>query len=416
MDAPGSIIAGKYQLQEVAGSGGMATVWRAVHRTVGFERPVAIKRIREDMMGQQKFVDMFLEEARVSAQLMHPNIVLTHDFGEDGGCYFLVMEWVEGLSLARYLSLMNELHTLPPWHFVAAVGIESLRGLGAAHARVDVHGQPAPVFHRDVTPQNILLGVNGVVKITDFGLARAMDRARMTAPDMIKGKVGYLAPELTQAKHPTIQSDLYAMGVVMWQALAGQKLFSGKDHVDIFVAASKGQIPPLADIRPDVPPQFTDLIERALARDPSDRFRTASQMGRLIANLLRNVPERPDATYIGEAVREVHNYIKRGSNPPSEGLPHAAGPPSIGAPPPMSVPQGVMSSPHGAMSPTMPPRSVSRHSLPHPPGSGNGIGPVSTRPPYSARTPPPQPAQSRRLAPPAARISGLPAPPPERDS
>ncbi len=337
----------------------MAVVWRAVQRNMGFARLVAIKRIREELMGQPKFVEMFLEEARVSAQLMHPNIVLTHDFGEHDGRYFLVMEWIDGLSLARYLQVMNELHSLPPWHFVAAVGIEALRGLGAAHARVDHHGQPAPVYHRDVTPQNIMLGTNGVVKLTDFGLARAMDRDRMTAPDTIKGKVGYLAPELTQAKHPTVQSDLYALGVVMWQALSGRKLFSGKDHVDIFVAASKGQIPPLDEVRPDVPPQFTDLIERALARDPADRFRSATQMGRLIANLLRGVPERPDAVYIGDAVREVQRYIKHGG----DSRPQAPAPPIPPPPPPATKPP----SPPPAPRPCSPCRNLLRWKRHRPP-------------------------------------------------
>lgn len=319
MEDRGKIIAGKYELVEPAGKGGMATVWHALQRgPAGFARPVGLKRIRPELVGDGQFVALFVEEARVSAQLVHPNIVQVYDFGhDDEGCYFIVMEWIEGLSLAQYLVAQRKVGLLPPWHLVAAVGIEALRGLDAAHSRVDAMGNPAPVYHRDVTPQNILMGVNGIVKLTDFGLARAMDRARMTGPDIIKGKVGYLAPELTQGHEPSPQSDIYAMGVVLWQALAGRALFPGDNDVDIFVQASRGEIPPLSEVRPDVPPPFTSIVERALARDPDDRFRSAEQMGRVIANLLRTVPQRPDAGFLSESVVEVREQLGLPSAPPS---------------------------------------------------------------------------------------------------
>jgi len=312
MDQRGDIIAGKYELIRPAGEGGMATVWRAVQRgPAGFARPVAIKRVREDLAHDRAFVTMFVEEARVCSELVHPNIVQIYDFGKDERQYYLVMEWVEGLSLADYLDASREQGVLPPWHLIAAVGIESTKALGAAHGRVNAEGQPAPVFHRDVTPQNILIGINGIVKLTDFGLARAMDRARMTAPDIVKGKVGYLAPELTQARQPTRQSDIYALGVVLWQALAGRPLFPGDNDIDIFLAASKGEIPPLCELRPDIPPQFATIIERALARDPADRFEDADQMGRVVAKLLRRVPQRPDAKLLARSVQEVRKQLGR---------------------------------------------------------------------------------------------------------
>lgn len=311
MDRPGAIIADKYELVDVAGSGGMATVWRALQRgAANFERTVALKRVKPEFERDESFVAMFVEEARVGANLAHPNIVQIHDFGVDSGLYYLVMEWVEGVSLSRFLQALREQRILPAWQVIAAIGIEACRALGAAHGRTDQTGRPAPVYHRDVTPQNILLGTNGIVKLTDFGLARAADRARMTAPDVIKGKVGYLAPELTRAKQPTIQSDMYALGVVLWQALAGRKLFAGDNDIDIFVAACRGEIPPLVDIRPDVPAHFVSIVERALARDPDDRFRTAEQMGRIIANLLRVADERPDSALLATNVGEAHRYLR----------------------------------------------------------------------------------------------------------
>jgi len=318
MDAPGTILGGRYELQHAVGSGGMATVWKALQRgPAGFERPVAIKRIKHHLARDPEFVRMFVEEARVCSQLVHPNVVQIHDFGDEGGLYYLVMEWVEGLSVAQYLRVADELGSLPVWQIVAGVGIEALRGLAAAHGRRNAAGDPAPVYHRDVTPQNIMLGTNGVVKLTDFGLARAMDRARITAPDIIKGKVGYLAPELTEERRATAKTDLYALGVVLWQSLAGQALFAGKDNVEIFLAARRGEVPPISEVRADVPARFAAIVERALARDPKDRFESAAQMGRVIANMLRDEKKRADPAVLGRSVQQLRDYRDTGAMPQS---------------------------------------------------------------------------------------------------
>ena len=294
----------------------MATVWKATQRGAGsFERPVALKRIKPDFERDETFVEMFIEEARVGASLVHPNIVQIHDFGVDQDLYYLAMEWIEGLSLSQLLHALHGQQILPAWHVIAAIAIEACRGLAAAHARIGADGTPAPVYHRDVTPQNILLGLGGYVKLTDFGLARAADRARITAPDIVKGKVGYLAPELTRARQPTRQSDIYALGVVLWQALAGRRLFPGDNDIDIFVAASNSDIPPLSDIRPDVPPQLVSIIERALARDPADRFESSDQLGRVIANLLRRSNQRTDPELIASNVAEAYRYLSGPKTP-----------------------------------------------------------------------------------------------------
>src|SRR5690606_17091790 len=165
---------------------------------------------------------------------------------------------------------------IAPWPIVSAIAIEALKGLSAAHERTDQHGEPAPVIHRDVTPPNILIGVNGIVKLSDFGLARAMDRARLTDPDVIKGKMAYLAPELTHGAEATVQSDLYALGVTLWQALTGRRLFTGRSNAEVFTAAREAVIPSLAELRPDLPEALTAAVSRALAREPGDRFATAA--------------------------------------------------------------------------------------------------------------------------------------------
>jgi eukaryotic-like serine/threonine-protein kinase len=320
MDERGKRIADKYELVEPAGAGGMATVWRAMqHGAAGFARPVGLKRIRPELAAEPEFVKMFIEEARISAELSHPNIVQIFDFGYDEGSYFLVMEWVDGLNLGRYLDAYASRHAYVPWHLLAAIAIESLHALGSAHGRLDRMGLPSPVFHRDVTPPNILIGVNGVVKLSDFGLARAMDRARITAPHIVKGKVGYLAPELTyQRAPPTAQSDIYSLGVVMWQALAARKLFTGEGDAQILLAARRREIPPLGQVRPDLPPELLATVDHALAREPADRFASAQDMRTDLANLLRKHPEPTDARQLAASVMMARGNLglSRPSRPP----------------------------------------------------------------------------------------------------
>ncbi|MCA9621077.1 MAG: serine/threonine protein kinase [Myxococcales bacterium] len=312
-----TLFADRYELKELAGRGGMAEVWRAEQRgAAGFARPVGLKRILPSYASKEIFVRMFIEEARVCAQLMHPNIVQIYDFGYERGTYFLVMEWVEGLNLKRFFESYDRRDTIAPWPVVAAIGIESLKALGAAHDRLDNEGNPAPVIHRDVTPPNILIGVNGIVKLSDFGLARAMDRARLTDPDVIKGKMAYLAPELTHGVEANVKTDLYALGITLWQALAGRKLFTGGSNAEIFLAARQAEIPPLSDLRPDLPEALVDTVSRALSRDPEERFESAHLMRRNLARLLRHSPVNPDARVLAREVAMAREAL--GVEPPSE--------------------------------------------------------------------------------------------------
>ena len=252
--AIGQLVDGKYELVELAGEGGMATVYKAVARgAAGFSRTVAVKKLKAELRAIRNYIDMFVEEARVGSDLAHPNIVQVYDFcGDVGGSYYLVMEWVEGMDLGRFNRAYNEFGQRTPWQMIAGVGIGTLRGLGAAHERLKPDGTLAPVIHRDVSPHNILLGVNGVVKLSDFGLARARDRVfSLTAPGTVKGKLSYLSPEVTYGQSATPLSDLFAMGTVLWEALAGQRLFEGKSDLDVFKLIRNCEIRPLAPLRPD---------------------------------------------------------------------------------------------------------------------------------------------------------------------
>ena len=313
----GRLLAGKYELVRLAGEGGMAEVFQGhTHGAEGFRRPVAVKRILDHLSEDEEFLAMFVEEARVTAQLQHPNIVQIHDFDKDEqGCYFLVMEWIDGINLHDWQRALRELEQRSSWPLVTAIGIEVLKALSAAHEHRNDHGERIPVYHRDVTPQNILVGGNGVVKLTDFGLARAMDRGRMTKPQIVKGKLSYLAPELTSGQDPSVQTDLFGVGIVMWETLVGRKLFTGDGPVDVLGAVKRCEVPPLKNERPDAPQELHDLVHKALARDPADRFRSARSMVRAMANLLRMTPESTSARVLAASVRRARDELMVGPAP-----------------------------------------------------------------------------------------------------
>ena len=291
----------------------MAEVFRATtHGVAGFRRPVAVKRILDELSDDPSFVAMFVEEARVTAALQHPNIVQIHDFDRDeDGAYFLVMEWVDGLNLYEWRIAHNAADATTPWHLVAAIGIEILKALNAAHGNLDAEGESSPVFHRDVTPQNILMGTNGVVRLTDFGLARAMDRARTTQPEIVKGKLGYIAPEMTQGADPSVQTDLFGVGIVLWEALAGRKLFNGENPLDILTAVRDARVPNLGEIRDDLPQSLIDAVHRALRKEPERRYSSARSMVRALANILRMTPESTSNDVIARSIAEARVRLRR---------------------------------------------------------------------------------------------------------
>jgi eukaryotic-like serine/threonine-protein kinase len=298
------MIGNKYELVAPLGEGGMASVYRGLtHGAAGFSCKVAIKRVLPNLAEDAAFVAMFVEEARVASELSHPNIVQVHDFDRDAeGRYFIVMEWIDGIDLFSWIESFRGAPT--PWHEVAAIGVEILRGLGAAHERVDGAGNPAPVIHRDVSPQNVLLSVQGMVKLADFGLARAADRNTMTAPGTIKGKLGYMAPELIKRAPASPRSDLYSVGIVLWEALTGKRLYGG-DAMDQVKKILANQVPQLRDVRSDVPLPLAEVVHGALSFDPADRFERAEEMQRALASLTKNHTEPTDDRALARSIRDA---------------------------------------------------------------------------------------------------------------
>ncbi|HEY2409234.1 MAG TPA: serine/threonine-protein kinase [Polyangiaceae bacterium] len=316
-DQPGRVLAGKYELIEKLGQGGMAVVWRARTRGAdGFSRPVAVKRIEPSVRGFDEVTEMFVEEARVGALLQHPNIVQVHDFGVDEqGVHYLVTELIEGIHLGRYLQSFREAKDETPWEVVIAIGIEVLRALEGAHGYRDLQGSHSPVLHRDVTPANILLSDSGIVKLADFGLARAMDRGRMTRPNIVKGKLSYLAPELLGGHAPTMKTDLFSLGIVLWEALSGERLFDSASDADVVLSIREGRVPLLSMRRSNLPLSVSTVVHRALEREPSNRFASAREMLDSLTAVLRVLPRSIDNRVLGESVRGARERLAARPSP-----------------------------------------------------------------------------------------------------
>ena len=313
-DRPGLVLDGRYELIEEVGHGGMAVVWLAQTRgAAGFRRPVAIKRIDDSCKGFPEIEAMFVEEARVGAALRHPNIVQIHDFGVDeNGDHYMVSEWVEGIHLGDYVRSFDKKPT--PWPLIAAIGVEVLRALDAAHSRRDAQGRLSPILHRDVNPPNILLDVHGVVKLADFGMARAMDRTRTTQPDMLKGKLSYMAPEMLTGMGPSVQSDLFGLGVVLWEALTAARLFDAPTDIDVLHMLREARVPMLSMKRGDLPMGLTSVVHRALQREPQRRYSSAREMMRAMVRELRVLPDSTDSLSLGQSVAEARARLAADKN------------------------------------------------------------------------------------------------------
>jgi serine/threonine-protein kinase len=313
-DAPSQrrLLGGKYEPVRPAGEGGMASVWLGyTHGEAGFRRKVAIKRVLRHLVSDEKFEQMFVEEAHIVAELNHPNIVQIHDFGRDEeGGYYIVMEWVSGLNLGNYVRAFTLVGRTPPWALVSAIAIEVLRALSASHSRRNQAGIPVPVIHRDVTPANVMIGFNGAVKLTDFGLSRALDRPRTTDPGIVKGKIAYMAPELFDQRKPDPRCDIFSVGVTLWESLVGQRLFGGEDtDVDAAMRVLACQVPPVREFVPSVPSLLESIVNKALARAPEARYQRARDVIDALSGMLRMHDAPTDGTALAESAREASELL-----------------------------------------------------------------------------------------------------------
>jgi eukaryotic-like serine/threonine-protein kinase len=270
---------GRYVLFDELASGGMATVHCGrLIGPAGFARTVAIKRLHAHYAKDPEFVAMFLDEARLAARVRHPNVVPMLDIVTDSGEMLLVMEYVDGLSLSVLLRTLRAKGEAVPPALASAVLVGALTGLHAAHEATSEHGGPLHLVHRDVSPQNILVGADGVVRVADFGIAKAVGRLQTTREGYIKGKSSYMSPEQIRGREVDRRADVYAAGVVLWEMLTGSRLFAGETPLATMNAVLEDKVRPPSDVRPDVPRALDAIVMRALSRTPRERFGTAREM------------------------------------------------------------------------------------------------------------------------------------------
>jgi serine/threonine-protein kinase len=269
----------RFELIAELASGGMATVYLArLSGAGGFQRFVAIKRLHPHLAGDNEFVQMFLDEARLAARLHHPNVVPILEIGESPQGYYLVMEYVEGDTLARILARSAQAGRILSPKVSMRICIDSIMGLHVAHELKDDDGQPLNIVHRDVSPQNILIGMDGSGRITDFGVARATTRLSTTRTGQLKGKLAYMAPEQARGGAVDRRADLFAMGIVLWECLAQKRLFKGEGEADTLNRVLYEPIPSLRQANPDVPPALEAVVMKALERDRDKRWADASEL------------------------------------------------------------------------------------------------------------------------------------------
>ena len=260
-------------------AGGMATVhYGRLSGQAGFSRTVAIKRLHPQYAKDPEFVTMFLDEALLAARIRHPNVVSTLDVVATSEEIFLVMEYVQGESLARLMKAVRAGMTAADTRIVATIVSGVLHGLHAAHEARDEQGVPLNIVHRDVSPQNILAGVDGVARVLDFGVAKAAGRVQTTREGQLKGKIAYMAPEQLHGAPVTRQTDVYASAVVAWEGLTGKRLFQFDNEAALVTAILQGRIPPPSEAAPHVPAAFDRVVMRGLERDASKRYATAREM------------------------------------------------------------------------------------------------------------------------------------------
>jgi serine/threonine-protein kinase len=270
---------GKYVLLDRIAVGGMAEIFLARQQGLeGFEKSVVIKRIRPHLGDKKSFVKMFLNEAKLAAQLTHPNIVTIHDLGMVGESYFIAMEYLFGRDMRRVIPKAESMGISFPIVYACKIASQVLEGLYHAHRKTDAEGQPLGIVHRDVTPENIFVSFDGGVKVLDFGIAKAANQVEMTRAGEIKGKLSYMSPEQCMGKPLDARSDIFSLGVVLYEWVTGFKLFTGESDVAVLKSITDGKIYRPSYFKADVPEQIEAILMRALEKDRDQRYQSAWEM------------------------------------------------------------------------------------------------------------------------------------------
>lgn len=300
---------GNYVLLKRLARGGMAEVFLAEGGAKGFDRRVALKRILPHLMDSDDFVRMFHDEAKLAARLNHPNVVHIYEYGEVDNHHFIAMEFVDGIHTGALIE-HGAIEPIPPT-LVARIGADACAGLNHAHRLEDNQGNPLRLVHRDISPPNLMISYDGVVKVVDFGIAKAVDMAGKTRPGIVKGKFAYMSPEQTMGRKLDGRSDVFSLGIIIWEILAGRVAVDRTDPVEAMKTIRDGRLAPIRQARPDVPVALADVVDQALQVKSADRP-TAAELGNAFEGFIKASPELGTAMQLSEWIRT--RFRRRSAN------------------------------------------------------------------------------------------------------
>jgi serine/threonine-protein kinase len=298
---------GKYQLIAELGHGGMAQVFLALASgPAGFNKLVVIKQIRAQFAEDPEFLSMFLDEARLAARLNHPNVVQTNEVGEDDGRYFICMEYLEGQPLNRVLTRLGSDKVDPVDRLnlrqQLQILVDTLSGLHHAHELCDFDGTPLQVVHRDMSPHNVFVTYAGQVKVVDFGIAKALSSSSETRTGVLKGKIGYMAPEQAMGEKVDRRADIFSVGMILWEMLTGRRMFKGVPDVAVLQKIVNGDIPSPREVAPHVPERLEAITMKALARRREDRYATAVDFAADVEDVMSGLTGRGTLRDLGKVL------------------------------------------------------------------------------------------------------------------
>lgn len=303
----------RYTITDRIDSGGMAEVFRGVaHSLQGFKKNVAIKRILPNLSANAKFINMFLDEAKLSLYLQHANIVQVFDIGQSDETYFLVMEFVNGCNLKALLERLRQRNVPIEIAHAIYLMLEACKALNYAHHLESPEtGAPLGIVHRDISPPNILISKMGEVKLVDFGLAKANSQIESTDPGVVKGKFSYLSPEAASGRGVDARADIFAVGILLWEMFTSRRLFYGETDYQTVELVRQARVPSIAAINPDIEPELEQIVRKALARDPDQRYQHAADLGDALAQYLFSRRMKVTARDIATLVKDVQKEATR---------------------------------------------------------------------------------------------------------
>jgi serine/threonine-protein kinase len=297
---------GKYDLLALLATGGMAEIWLArVSGMAGFEKLVVIKRLLDKLAIDPEYVEMFLDEARINARLTHSSIVQVLELGQVEGKYFMAMEYVPGLSVSQVGKRATKLLGDVPQHVACGIVCQACSGLHYAHEKTMPDGTPLNIIHRDVSPQNLILTFEGNVKVLDFGIAKADQRQSQTRTGLVKGKFSYMSPEQCLGQPLDRRSDVFALGIVLFELCTARRLFKRGSTYETYTAITNADVPPPRKLNPKIDEGVEAVILRALAKRPEDRYHTADAMQDALEQAMRKMGLRGGATDLAKFMAET---------------------------------------------------------------------------------------------------------------